>query len=72
MLKNFRKEFVGIDNIPETLNEIETLISRDRYNNAFIEDLKTIFPDDTETLEEPLKIVSEVDLKILKSEFPDK
>ena len=40
---NLREEVVGDDNIINSFNEIETLISKNRYDNDFIEDLERAF-----------------------------
>ena len=52
--------------------EIERLISEDRYKNESTEDFRKDFPDEIEKLEEALNnYISENDLKILKTEFPE-
>ena len=38
-----RREIIGYDNILDIVNEIEALISKEKYNGESIEDLKRIF-----------------------------
>ena len=65
MLKNLKKEIVDNDEILNIVNEIE--------EDRTIEDLKKDYPDEIEKLEDAIIIyIGENDLKLLKTEFPDK
>ena len=69
-LKNLKKEIVD-DNIPNIVNEIETLKSKDRKNDS-IEDLKKDLTKEIDNLEALNNFISGNHPKILKDEFPDK
>ena len=71
-LKNLKKEFIGDDRILNINNELENMIGKTKKNKS-ISDLKKKYPDKINELEEPfLDYIEENDLKILKTEFPDK
>ena len=66
ILGNLNKEIV--DNV-EILDFVNKIVEEDKT----IKDLKKVYPDETENLEEPLlNYIGENDLKILKTETPDK
>ena len=66
-----RKQIFGDDKL-ETVNDVERLITEDRFNIVSIEVLKEDFPAEIEKLEETLNIYfSGIDLEILKTKFPD-
>ena len=65
-LKKLKEEIVNIDEILKIFNETVE-------ENNTIEDLKKDYPNEIEKLEEALlNYMGENDLKILKTEFPDK
>ena len=71
-LKNLKKEVFGDDKILNIINELEGLINKTERNQS-ISTLKKKYPDKINELEEAhLDYVGENDLKILKTEFPDK
>ena len=51
------KKNTGDDITLNTVNEIETLISEDKYNNDSIEGFKKQYSQEIEKLEEALKII---------------
>ena len=66
LLKKLKKEIVDIDEILDIVNK---MVEDDRT----IEDLKKDYPIEIKNLEEALlKYMGEIDLKILKTGFPDK
>ena len=67
-LKRLKKWKKVVDvNILKVINEKETLISRDRYDDDSIEELERSFPDEIQKREESLKIHRpENDLKFFK------
>ena len=72
-LKDFEEEIVDNDEILNNINKIKMLIEEDKYKNDSIKDLKKDYPDENNELEESLlDYMGENDLKILKTEFPDK
>ena len=72
-LKDLEKEIVDNDEILNIVNEIKIVIKEDRYNNDSIIDSKKECTNEIEKLEEVLnEYMGENDLKILKTEFPDK
>ena len=67
-----KREVVGDYNIVNIVDEIEKLLSKGE-NNKTIEKLKKNYPNEIEKLEEALNnYMGENDLKILKTECPDK
>ena len=71
-LKNLNKEVVGDDKILNIINELENMIDKAKRNKS-ISDLKKTYPDKINELEEAfLDYIGENDLKLLKTEFPDK
>ena len=55
------------------MDELETVLSRDRYSNEPLEDINNDYPDDVEKLEKASNNQKpENDFKFSKSEFPDK
>ena len=73
ILKDLEGEVVDNDETLKTVNELKTLIKEDKYKNDSIKDLKKDYPDKIKTLEENLlNYMGENDLKLLKTEFPDK
>ena len=72
-LKDFEEEIIDNDEILNIVNEIKMLIKEDKYENDSIKDLKKDYPDKINELEEPLlDYMGEIDLKVLKTGFPDK
>ena len=72
-LEVFEEEIVDNDEILKIVNEIKMLITEDKYKNDSIKDLRKDYPDKIKELEEAiLNYMGETDLKILKTEFPDK
>ena len=72
-LKHLEGEIVDNDEILNFVNEIKILIKEDNYKNDSIKDLKKDYPDKIKYLEETLlNYIGENDLKLLKTEFPDK
>ena len=72
-LKDFEKENVDNDEIFKIVNEINLLITEDKYKNDSIKDIKKDYPKEIKELEEALfDYMGENDLKILKTGFPDK
>ena len=71
-LKNLKKEVFGDDKILDIINELENMIDKTKRNKS-ISDLKKKYPDKINELEEAfLDYIGENDLKLLKTEFPDK
>ena len=71
-LKNLKKEVSGDDKILNILRELENLIDKTKRNQS-LSTLKKKYPGKINELEEALLIfMGEHDLKILKTEFPDK
>ena len=67
-----KKEVIGDDKILNIINELENMIDKTKRNKS-ISDLKKKYPDKINELEEAfLDYIGENDLKILKTEFPDK
>ena len=67
-----KKEVIGDGNILNIINELENLIDKTKRNQS-ISTLKKKHPDKINELEEAsLNYMGENDLKILKTEFPDK
>ena len=67
-----KKEVIGDDKILYIINEIENLIDKTKRNQS-ISTLKKKHPDIINELEEALlNYMGEHDIKILKTEFPDK
>ena len=72
-LKDFDEEVVDNEEILNIVTEIKILITEDEFKNDSIKDLKKVYPDEIEKSEEALlNYIGENDLKILKTEFPDK
>ena len=71
-LKNLKKEVIGDDKILNIINELEKMIDKNKRKKS-ISDLKKKYPDKNNELEEAfLDYIGENDLKISKTEFPDK
>ena len=71
-LKNLKKEVIGDDKILYFINELENMIDKTKRNQS-ISTLKKKHPDKINELEEALlDYMGENDLKILKTQFPDK
>ena len=71
-LENLKKEVIGDDKILNIFNELENLIDKTKRNQS-ISTLKKKYPDKINELEEALlNYIGEHDLKMLKTEFPDK
>ena len=71
-MKELEKEIVDNEEILKIVKEIKILIKEDKDKNASIKDLKKVYPDEIEKLEETLLyFMGEIDLKIAKIEFPD-
>ena len=67
-----KKEVVGDDKILDIINELENMIDKTKRNKSS-STLKKKYPNKINELEEAfLDYVGENDLKILKTEFPDK
>ena len=67
------KEIVDSDEILITVNEIKMIIKEDGYDNDSNIGLKKDYPNEIQKLEEALlDYMSENDLEILKTGFPDK
>ena len=67
-----RKEVIGDDKILNIISELENMIDKTKRNQS-INTLKKKYPDKINELEETfLDYIGENDLKILKTEFPDK
>ena len=72
-LKVLEGENVDNDDILNTIIEINLLTKEDTYKNDSFKDLKKAYPDKIKNLEETLlNYMGENDLKLLKTEFPDK
>ena len=72
-LKYLEGEIADNDEILNTVNEIKILVREDKYKNDSIKDLKKDYRDKIKNLEETLlNNIGENDLKLLKTEFPDK
>ena len=71
-IKNLKKEVIGGDKILNIIIELENMIDKTKRNKS-ISDLKKKYPDKINELEEAfLDYIGENDLKLLKTEFPDK
>ena len=71
-LKDLKKEVFENDKILDIINELENMIDKTKRNKS-ISDLKKKYPDKINELEEAfLDYIGENDLKLLKTEFPDK
>ena len=71
-LENLKKEVIGDDKILNIINELENMIDKTKRNQS-ISTLKKKYPNKINELEEAfLDYIGENDLKILKTEFPDK
>ena len=71
-LKNLKREVIGDDKILNIINVLENMIDKTKRNKS-ISDLKKKYPDKINELEEAfLDYIGENDLKLLKTEFPDK
>ena len=71
-LKNLKKEVFGDDKILNIIDELENMIDKTKRNKS-ISDLKKKYPDKINELGEAfLDYIGENDLKLLKTEFPDK
>ena len=67
-----KKEVVGDDKILNIINELENMIDKNKRNKS-ISYLKKKNPDKINELEEAfLDYIGDKDLKILKTEIPDK
>ena len=72
-LNDFEEETVDNEEILNIVNEKKVLIKEDKYKNDSFKDLKKDYPDEIKELEEALlNYMGENDLKILKTEFPEK
>ena len=72
-MKDFEQKSVDIDDIVNIVNEIKVLIKEDKYKKENFKDLEKDYPDKLKELEEALlNYMGENDLKLLKTEFPDK
>ena len=72
-MKGFEEEIVDNNEIINIVIEIKVLIKKDRYNNDSIRDLKENYPDKIKKLGDALiNCFGENDLKLLKTDFPDK
>ena len=72
-LKDLERETVEKDEILNTINEVKTLMKEDNYKNDSVKDLKKDYPDKLKNLEETFfNYIVENDLKLLKTEVPDK
>ena len=70
-LKNLEEENVDKDDKLNVVNGKKFLFKDDRYNIDSIKNLKKDYPDKIKNLEEALlEYMGEIDLKILKTEFP--
>ena len=54
-MKDLKKEIVDSSEILNIVNEIKRLIKEDSYENEPIQDLKKVYPNETEKLEESLE-----------------
>ena len=71
-LKNLKKEVNGDEKILNIINELENMIDKTKRNKS-ISDLKKKYSDKINKLEEAfLDYIGKNDLKILKTEFPNK
>ena len=72
-LNDFEEETVDNEEILNIVNEKKVLIKEDKYKNDSFKDLNKDYPDEIKELEEALlNYMGENDLKILKTEFPEK
>ena len=72
-MKDFGEEIVDNDEILNIVNEIKILMKEDKYRNDSIKDFTKDYLDKIEKLEEALlNYMGGNDLKILKTEFPDR
>ena len=71
-MNDFGEELVDNDEILNILKEIKIFFKEDKQNDS-IQDLKKDYPDNIKELEDALlNYMGENDLKLLKTEFPDK
>ena len=71
-LKNLKKEVIGDDRKLNIINDLENMIDKTK-RNQYISTLKKKYPDKINELEEAfLDSLGGNDLKILKTEFPEK
>ena len=72
-LKDFEEKIVDNDEILHIVNEIKIIITEGKYKIDSIRNLKKDYRDRVENLEKvSLNYLGEDDLKLLKTEFPDK
>ena len=72
-LKDFEKEIVDNDETLNFVRERKMLITDDKFKNISIKDVKKDYPDKINELEEGLlNYIGENDLKLLKTEIPEK
>ena len=72
-MKKLKEEIVDYGERLKIVDEMKTLIKENGYNNDFIKDFKKEISNKTVKREEVLiNYISESDLKVLKTEFPDK
>ena len=72
-LKDLKEEIVDNNEILIIVNEIKLLVKEDEYKNVSIKELKKVYPDKINDLEETLlNYMCETYLKILKTGLPDK
>ena len=64
-MKNLREENVDNDELMNSVNEIKQLIKEDRYNNDSIEELKKVYPDEIEKLENWRKLYLTIWVKMI-------
>ena len=67
------RDIVANDEILNFVNEIKLSFKKDKYNIDSIKDIEKDYPDKIKKIEETSnKYIGELDLKILKTVFPDK
>ena len=72
-MKNLEEEITDNDEMLNIVNEKKLLIKEDEYKNDSIKDLNKDYPNETKIMDEALlNYMGESDLKLLKTEFPDK
>ena len=72
-MKGLEDEIVDQDQVLIIVKEIRDSINEDKYKSDSIKDLKRNYPDKIKELEEnSIKYKGENDLKLCKTEFPDK
>ena len=64
-MKNLREKNVDNDELMNSVNEIKKLIKEDRYNNDSIEELKKVYPDEIEKLENWRKLYLTIWVKMI-------